>query len=301
MSEDEGVVKRMMAPINSHLPDGVKMGLGTVYLYRTHESGRLEELAQSRPVRLFARASVPLFVLIMLGSLALFVHEALDVFLTDPQPTAANNPVNMVAIPGVNDLLPLAAIEYIIVSLLVAAAIHEGSHGIVMMAEGVDLKEYGVGLLLFIPIAAYVLPDEDGFENASTLSRVRVYAAGVVSNVAVSFVALAWFFLPWTVGSAEVFAVYFGPLFGGQIPTASVIAAIGPVGNFLFWSWFFHINLGLLNALPIAILDGGRIVSDVSDNFVGPVAGYGGGSVVLAISSVLTTVVFTYAVFGPYL
>jgi len=41
--------------------------------------------------------------------------------------------------------------------------------------------------------------------------------------------------------------------------TSSIFGSSYPIiANFLFWNWFINFNVGIFNALPIAMLDGGQ-------------------------------------------
>ena len=89
-----------------------------------------------------------------------------------------------------------------------------------------------------------------------------------------------------------------------QPPTAASVAALGPLTNACFWLVLLNANVGLLNALPILPMDGGRVLSEGIDT-VADRAGYGisprlrNGAVYTLSVAVAALVVV--AVVGPYL
>jgi len=95
-------------------------------------------------------------------------------------------------IPGLNPLLPLEYIFYIIVALIIAVIVHEFSHGILTFAQGLKVKSLGI-LYLIIPLGAFCEPDEDQIRQTDVKKRMRVYAAGPMSNFAIAFIMLILF------------------------------------------------------------------------------------------------------------
>ncbi|NJE02065.1 site-2 protease family protein [Thermococcus sp. JdF3] len=87
-------------------------------------------------------------------------------------------------IPGVT--IPL---WYGLIALAVVMVVHELSHGIVARAENLPLKSVGLVLLAVIP-GAFVEPDEEELERASLRTRLRVYGAGSLANVATALLAV---------------------------------------------------------------------------------------------------------------
>jgi membrane-associated protease RseP (regulator of RpoE activity) len=95
-------------------------------------------------------------------------------------------------IPGVNPLLPLEYLAYIIIALIIAIIVHEFSHGILTFAH--DLKVKSLGLLyLILPLGAFCEPDEEQLRTTKIKNRMRVYAAGPTSNFTVAFIVLLLF------------------------------------------------------------------------------------------------------------
>jgi membrane-associated protease RseP (regulator of RpoE activity) len=95
-------------------------------------------------------------------------------------------------IPGLNPLLPLEYIFYILVALIVAVIVHEFSHGILTFAQNLKVKSLGI-LYLIIPLGAFCEPDEDQIRETGLKKRMRVYAAGPMSNFTIAFIMLILF------------------------------------------------------------------------------------------------------------
>ncbi len=95
-------------------------------------------------------------------------------------------------IPGLNPILPLEYIVYIIIALVVAIIVHEFSHGILTFASGLKVKSLGL-LYLIIPLGAFCEPDEEKLKNTKTSKRMRIYSAGPTSNFTVVLISLLLF------------------------------------------------------------------------------------------------------------
>ncbi len=95
----------------------------------------------------------------------------------------------MLVLPGINPLLPLEYIWYIIIALVIAIIAHEFSHGILTFASDLKVKSLGI-LYLIIPIGAFVEPDEEELKKTRASKRMRVFAVGPMANFIVAFVAL---------------------------------------------------------------------------------------------------------------
>ena len=64
--------------------------------------------------------------------------------------------------------------------------IHEGAHGIVATLEKIKIKTGGFAVFIAM-FAGFVEPDEEEFDNAKKISRLRVIGAGATSNVIFAF------------------------------------------------------------------------------------------------------------------
>ncbi len=86
-----------------------------------------------------------------------------------------------VLIPGVT-LTSAPAITYFLLSIPIVLVIHEGAHGIVAALEKIRIKTGGFAIFIAL-FAGFVEPDDDEFNNAKKISKLRVIGAGATSNV----------------------------------------------------------------------------------------------------------------------
>ncbi len=103
---------------------------------------------------------------------------------TDVQPGAS------LILPGVN--IPL--FEGIL-ALLFILFFHELSHAILARVARIKLKSAGVLLFGFIPLGAFVDPDEEELSKASAHAQGRVLVAGSSANFALSFISFFLYLL----------------------------------------------------------------------------------------------------------
>ncbi len=86
-----------------------------------------------------------------------------------------------VLIPGVT-LTSAPAITYFLLSIPIVLVIHEGAHGIVAALEKIKIKTGGFAIFIAL-FAGFVEPDEEEFNKAKKISKLRVIGAGATSNV----------------------------------------------------------------------------------------------------------------------
>ncbi|MFB5608779.1 MAG: site-2 protease family protein [Nitrosarchaeum sp.] len=86
-----------------------------------------------------------------------------------------------VLIPGVT-LTSGPAILYFLLSIPIVLIIHEGAHGIVATLEKIKIKTGGFAIFIAM-FAGFVEPDEEEFNKAKKISKLRVIGAGATSNV----------------------------------------------------------------------------------------------------------------------
>jgi membrane-associated protease RseP (regulator of RpoE activity) len=101
--------------------------------------------------------------------------------------TAAGQP----ACPGVAPLIPGVEIPNVPITiplygwlvLLIILTVHEGMHGVVARRAGIKVKNAGIILISFLPIGAFVEPDEKQLRQGDERSALRVFAAGPTANI----------------------------------------------------------------------------------------------------------------------
>ena len=91
-----------------------------------------------------------------------------------------------VLIPGIT-LTSAPAITYFLLSIPIVLVMHEGGHGIVAALEKIKIKTGGFAIFIAM-FAGFVEPDEEQFEKAKKISKLRVIGAGATSNVLFAFV-----------------------------------------------------------------------------------------------------------------
>lgn len=285
--------------LSAVLPEQVRVGFGTLYIHTDRGIDYIDRVSEWRYTDEVSDFGVLTFILTSILSVVVLAFTAVTTVQSTPEPGPAQDPVNLLAIPGVNDFLPVAATAYIILALVIATGAHELAHGITMRAADVTIEEVGIATILVIPMAAYVLPDEEEFDNASVRSRARILSAGVFANLIVFAVTSLLFLLPGSGSPIVAYSAYFGAVFNGSIPAAETVSSLGVVTNVLFWTWFFNVNLAFVNALPVMLLDGGRVAGLLSEVLPEKMGQSVTPMRVSSIGTVGVLVVFTLAVFGP--
>ncbi len=138
------------------------------------------------------------FVMMILMVLVLALQAWTVLGFTPEQKEALPGIEYGLVLPGINPILPLEYIAYILLALVVAVIVHEFSHGILTFASNLKVKSLGI-LYLIIPLGAFCEPDEEQLRNTKTSNRMRVYAAGPTSNftvVLISILLFSFVFMP---------------------------------------------------------------------------------------------------------
>ena len=133
-----------------------------------------------RGIRVFADVSVVAGFL-MMGFAFWFLFSNILNFFVQPSEFAELT----VLIPGVT-LTSASAIMYFLLSIPIVLVVHEGAHGIVATLEKIKIKTGGFAIFIAM-FAGFVEPDEEEFDNAKKISRLRVIGAGATSNVIFAF------------------------------------------------------------------------------------------------------------------
>jgi len=124
---------------------------------------------------------------------ALMVMTAWLVFgFTPAQRNALPGPEVALVLPGINPILPLEYLGYILLGLIIAIMVHEFSHGILALVDKIKVKSLGI-LYLIVPIGAFCEPDDEEVKKARILSRMRIYAAGPTANFVVVLLSVLLF------------------------------------------------------------------------------------------------------------
>ena len=322
-----------------------------------------------RGIRVFADTSVIAGFIMMAFAFWFLLNNILNFFVA--QETFSELTV---LIPGVT-LTSAASITYFLLSIPIVLVIHEGAHGIVAALEKIRIKTGGFAIFIAM-FAGFVEPDEEEFEKAKKISKLRVIGAGATSNVLFAFVLgailltnpffamvlpeplLSTFYeLPegvlilsiiensgaeqagllandiiTSINDIPIFsAVDFPSLDPGDTASVSIIRdnqvlnfnveimpadddpergligimrdnsfAYKPVMNFiewndpnvsmfLLWLWMISFFIGIINMLPLPILDGGKFIHTIIDKRISD------KSVNIAMWGIY---IFTFTIFG---
>ena len=173
---------------------------------------------------------------------------------------AEATPSVMLAIPGVT--IPLIGG---LVGIIVLVVFHEFSHGIVARAEKIKLDSVGTLSLGFIPLGAFVKPDEKKMKKAGALANLRVAAAGSFMNILLATVLIAltcFAILPGLTAEmtgAKLLGVDDGsPAEAAGLQSGMIITGVNgePTDNLVEFAGTLT-NLGLQGGDQVTLLDAG--------------------------------------------
>jgi membrane-associated protease RseP (regulator of RpoE activity) len=134
-----------------------------------------------RGVRVFADVSV-VGGFIMMGFAFWFLLDNISKFFVAPNDFSQLT----VLIPGIT-LTSAGSIAYFLLSIPIVLVVHEGAHGIVAALEKIKIKTGGFAIFIAM-FAGFVEPDEEEFNRAKKISKLRVIGAGATANVLFAFV-----------------------------------------------------------------------------------------------------------------
>jgi membrane-associated protease RseP (regulator of RpoE activity) len=83
-------------------------------------------------------------------------------------------------VPGVT--ISLTYVPYILLAFGIAVTLHEGAHGTTASAEKIGLKSSGI-IIAPVTFGGFVEPDEEQFEKANVMSKLRVLTSGSLTNL----------------------------------------------------------------------------------------------------------------------
>jgi len=213
------------------LPDSVRVQGPITTIHTQRGKAFLNWLAgPKRFWRAWGNFGVGIALVVLVGSFLAVLLAAYS-SVTSPERTAITEPQNVLVIPGVNEFLPLSAAPEIVFGLLVGLVVHEGGHGLLCRVEDIEIDSMGVALFAFVPLGAFVEPDEDDQLNANRGAQTRMFAAGITNNFAVCAIAL-FLLVPVASSIAVVSGAPVGDVFPGsgaaesEIERGDVITAV---------------------------------------------------------------------------
>jgi len=129
-----------------------------------------------RGIRVFADVSVIAGFLMMGYAFYFLLNNISNFFVAQDEFSELT-----VLIPGVT-LTSAPAIAFFLLSIPIVLVMHEGAHGIVAALEKIKIKTGGFAIFIAL-FAGFVEPDEEDFDKAKKISKLRVIGAGATSNV----------------------------------------------------------------------------------------------------------------------
>ncbi len=164
---------------------GVEIGLFTLMWRRPVSGKTLSKLSSNPLVRAYGWISIAL----TLGAMGFAYYFVSNIVLSRLMPSEV--PVQARFIPLLPGLTVVGIhMFYSLLAIGLAIIVHELSHAIVALSEGIRIKSWGLALVFIIP-AAFVEPVEEDYNNSRVLSKVKLLAAGSAANVIVAVIALA--------------------------------------------------------------------------------------------------------------
>ena len=127
---------------------------------------------------------VCIFSMLMVG--LLMVIAFITALVTPPQ-TPPPSASELVAIPGLNPVIPLG---WGALAFIVALVIHEFGHGLQARAHGMRIRAFGLLQLGPLPLGAFAEPQYEELTNAPSKERMRMFAAGPATNLFAAIVCL---------------------------------------------------------------------------------------------------------------
>jgi len=159
---------------------------------------------------IFGKFSVGFCIVVMILMTLLLIWQVWMISdLTPEQKQLMPGPEIAFLVPGLNPILPLSFVGYIIFALFIGIVVHEGSHGIQVIVNKLKVKSLGVIYFIF-PLGAFCEPNEEDLKKADKKIRMKVYAAGPASNfivVLVSIFLLSFVFMSAVQPAADGVAV----------------------------------------------------------------------------------------------
>jgi membrane-associated protease RseP (regulator of RpoE activity) len=173
-----------------YLPNSFKVSGPLLTIHTKRGRAALDRLAQSKRFwRAWGNIGVGITVVVMVLA-GFVVLLSVPAIVNQPDAATIQNPQNALVIPGVNDFLPLSAAIEIVFGLTIGLIVHEGGHGLLCRVEDIDIDSMGLALFTIIPIGAFVEPDPDSQQRANRGAQVRMFAAGITNNFAITAIAL---------------------------------------------------------------------------------------------------------------
>ncbi|MDE1846991.1 MAG: site-2 protease family protein [Candidatus Micrarchaeota archaeon] len=142
---------------------------------------------------LTAACGFSVFITLALVGSAVSILYGIAVFLISVSSHVPNYGAISSQIPGIIPLIPGITLPLAagIVAIAIMLIVHEFSHGVLARIAKVKVKEVGLLVLGFIPMGAYVEPDEAQMRKLPKEMQNRILVAGVASNILLGVISFA--------------------------------------------------------------------------------------------------------------
>jgi len=181
-------------------------------MYKNHGvSSTLDKIVSINrsAVSIFSNVSVVAGAAMMVFAVWFLVNNLINYFHANEQFSEVT-----LLIPGVT-IRSVPNLVYFLLAAPIVLVIHEVAHGIVARLEKIKVKSGGFAIIIAL-IAGFIEPDEEEFNRARRISKIRVIAAGSTSNMLFSFIIVG--------------LLLFNPSFG------NVLEALSPTVRGLFYN-----------------------------------------------------------------
>lgn len=142
-----------------------------------------------RPDGVTPLGRVALAIALSLGALSLVAVHGLSLLTAYWVAVRDRGIVDVVSLPGIGPLQPLADVWIVASCLVIAIAVHEGGHLFANRLCGVRLRAVGVGLACGLPFKCFTRYDREDWATLSARRRAAIRSAGIAVNVGVAAVA----------------------------------------------------------------------------------------------------------------
>ncbi len=167
----------------------IKLVIGGFLLYLGKEVKTRKAVTTKKSVKLVVLFSMFIgIVLFYIFFVPLLINmvKGFFMFLTG----VSHAPPQPVAVPVPILFTFTSIIKYLIVSIAIGATLHELAHAVTALREGVNVRNWGIGVAFLIPLA-FVELDDDLFKNAKPLSRALIASSGPLANALIALAAIA--------------------------------------------------------------------------------------------------------------
>jgi membrane-associated protease RseP (regulator of RpoE activity) len=181
-------------------------------MYKNHGvSSTLDKIVSINrsAVSIFSNVSVIAGAAMMVFAVWFLVNNLINYFHANEQFSEVT-----LLIPGVT-IRSVPNLVYFLLAAPIVLVIHEVAHGIVARLEKIKVKSGGFAIIIAL-IAGFIEPDEEEFNRARRISKIRVIAAGSTSNMLFSFIIVG--------------LLLFNPSFG------NILEALSPTVRGLFYN-----------------------------------------------------------------